>query len=140
MRGLTACTEEEREEAMSKYEKIRGYLSGKRSQEEAALEGGVSVRTIQRWVKEYRVAGLKGLVKGVRKDCGRRREMSEEEVKVVEGLALRRPGRSVATVYREWQVIARKEGWKEQSYRTICRIVKEIGGAEMTLAQGGESV
>ncbi len=64
--------------------------------------------------------------------------MSEEGVKVVEGLALGSPGRSRATVYREWLSLAKAQGWEEVSYRTVCRIIKELGGAELTMGQKGE--
>lgn len=140
MRDLTEYTEEERAEAMSKYEKIRGCVQKERSQRKAAEEAGVAVKTIRRWIRAYEEGGLRGLVKEKRKDSGERRGMEPEEVKLVEGLALCKPEWSAATVHREMTKIAKQQGWKEPSYWTVYRIVKGIAGADKTMAVQGESV
>lgn len=42
---------------------------------------------------------------------------AEEMIKVIEGLALSKPRRSVATIQRQVSTIALGQGWVEPSYR-----------------------
>ncbi len=67
------------------------------------------------------------------------RETSEdwkEQVKVVEGLALRKPRRSVATIQRQVSAIALQQGWQSQ-VMIRCITIKELSPALVTLAQEG---
>jgi putative transposase len=65
---------------------------------------------------------------------------AEEMVKVIEGLALCKPRRSVATIQRQVSAIALGQGWVEPSYRQVYEIVKALPQALVTLAQeGGET-
>jgi putative transposase len=71
---------------------------------------------------------------------GRGAISAEEMIKVIEGLALRKPRRSVATIQRQASAVALAQGWVGPSYRQVNEIVKAIPPALMTLAQeGGET-
>src|SRR5579859_902635 len=131
---LTELAEERREQAYEKYEIIRVCLEEGVSQPEASRLYGIPVKTLQRWIARYRESGLRGLARPVRSDAGKRRALSEEVVKVVEGLALRKPRRSVATIQRQASAIALQQGWEEPSYRQVRAIVGEIPPALRTLA------
>ncbi|WP_327581943.1 hypothetical protein OHA25_39120 [Nonomuraea sp. NBC_00507] len=72
-------------------------------------EGGPSYRTLQRWLACYRRAGLDGLARTIRSDRGLRR-FPGELVASVEGLALRKPQPSVATIHRQAESIAKARG------------------------------
>jgi putative transposase len=56
---------------------------------------------------------------------------------MVEGLALRRPAPSAATVHRQVIDIAARRGWPSPSYSTVYSIIKGIDPALLALAHGG---
>jgi len=135
--SLSELTEEQRAEAYKRYEVVRGCVEEEIPQTVVAREHGVPVKTLQRWVHQYRESGLCGLARLPRSDRGKRRGISEELVKVVEGLALRKPRRSMATIHRQVSAIALEQGWEEPSYAQVYRIVKELSPALVTLAHEG---
>ncbi|GHO51146.1 Mu transposase C-terminal domain-containing protein [Ktedonospora formicarum] len=101
---------------------------------------GVPLSTLQRWIRQYREDGLCGLARQPRADRGTRRNLSEEMIKVIEGLALCKPRRSVATIQRQVSALVLGQGWVEPSYRQVYEIVKALPQALVTLAQeGGEA-
>lgn len=55
---------------------------------------------------------------------------------MIEGLALSKPRRSVATIQRQVSAIALAQGWVEPSYRQVYEIVKALPQALVTLARG----
>lgn len=135
--SLAEVTEAQRAEAYRRYEVVREHVEEGIAQTVVARERGVPLKTLQRWVRQYREDGLCGLARPPRTDRGKRRRISEEVVKVVEGLALRKPRRSMATIHRQVSKIALEQGWEEPSYMQVYRIVKELPPALVTLAQEG---
>ena len=83
---------------------------------DAATAAGVSIRTAGRWVAAYRAGGPARLARAGRADRGRRR-FPAELVAAVEGLVLRKPPPSVATVHRQAVAVATRNGWPVPSYR-----------------------
>ena len=135
--SLSEVSEELRAQAYQRYEVIRPCLEKEVSQAEQARVSGVAHSTLERWMKQYRQDGLRGLVRQERSDKGTRRRLSEEVVKLVEGFALRKPQRSVATIQRQVSAIALQHGWEEPSYRQVYEIVRGLPQALVTLAQEG---
>ncbi len=80
---------------------------------------GVPLATLPRWIGHYREDGLCGLARHPRVDRGIRGNLSEEMVKGMEGLALCKARRSVATIERQVSAIALAQGWVEPSYRQV---------------------
>jgi putative transposase len=134
---LSELTEEQRADAYRRYEIVREHVEERIPQTVVAREHGMSLSSVQRWVRQYREDGLCGLARQPRVDRGKRRGMTEEEVKVVEGLALRKPRRSVRTIWRQVSALALQEGWEEPSYAQVYRIIQEMPAALMTLAHEG---
>ena len=66
---------------------------------EVAREAAVPLRSLQRWLARYRAAGLVGLARAQRSDTGTRK-LPAELVAVIEGMALRKPRPSIATMHR----------------------------------------
>src|SRR4051794_9298884 len=95
---------------------LRPHLEQGRALNVVAREAGVAFRTAQRWVALYRQFGLAALAHKPRADRGGRRALSPELVQVIEGLALERPPRSAAAVYREVCQLAQRKGRKPPSY------------------------
>ena len=56
--ALAACTEEERQQAMARFAVLRPHLNEDIPLSEAARDAGVPLRSVQRWLARYRVAGL----------------------------------------------------------------------------------
>ncbi len=104
-----------------------------------AREHGIPLRTARRWVSQYRSAGLAGLIRATRSDQGRRR-LSTKLHDLIEGLALRRPRPSIATITRRVSTIAQSHGSSAPSYSTVYAIVRQLDPAMVTLAQEGSKV
>ena len=70
--ALTACTAEERQQAMARCAVLRPHLHEGIPLAEAARDAGVPLRSLQRWLARYRATGLVGLVRAQRSDTGNR--------------------------------------------------------------------
>jgi len=103
---------------------------------QAAREAQAPLRTAQRWLVRYRIGGLAALARPSRSDRGVRRT-PQELVRLVEGLALRRPRPSVATVARQAALAAAEHGWHPPSYSTVHAIVTGLDRQLVTLAHDG---
>jgi transposase-like protein len=93
--ALTELTEEERLEALRRFQVIRPFLEEGIPLTGLSRHQGVPLRTARRWVQKYRQGGLPGLIRKPRSDLGGRK-MPLEMQRLIEGLALRRPPPSVA--------------------------------------------
>ena len=107
------------EKAMSSFRLLRPVLEDGVSIIALANGSGVSVRTLRRWVRLYRKHGLAGLQRRSRNDRGRYRRIPVGLVSLVEGLALERPRRPIATIHRLVCAAAEREGWTAPSYSTF---------------------
>ncbi len=84
---------------------------------------GIASRTLQRWAARYRADGLAGLARSERADRGARRFPQELQL-LIEGLALKRPPPSIATIHRDVTAVAQQHGWPEPSYATVHDVVR----------------
>lgn len=134
---LIASTETKRAAALEHFRLIRPFLEEGVPLTHIAAEHQLCVRTLRRWVQQYRSQGLAGLIRAARKDQGQRRSLPAPLQKVIEGLALQRPRRTVAHIHRETTRLSRERHWSPPSYSTIKRIVKRIDPALTTLAHEG---
>ncbi len=130
---LTAA---ERAAALQRFHHLRPALEEGVSQARLAQHLGVALRTVQRWIRRYQTHGLAGLVRQPRADAGRRRLPAELQL-AIEGLALRTPPPSVATIHRTIGEIARSHGWRAPSYDCVHEIVRALDPALVMLAQAG---
>ena len=99
----------------------------------------LSLRKLERWVRRYRRHGLAGLVRAAYANRGRRR-LPQELQHLIEGLALRRPPMSTASVHREVCAVAQARGWPAPSYATVYDVIRQLPGALLTLAHEGPKV
>ena len=134
-RGLVALDDEKRSEALRRLVALRASDDGVPAAR-LARQVGLAVRTVQRWVAQYRTQGLTGLVRKERSDAGRRR-LPADQVALIEGLALRRPRPSVATIHRQVGDVAHERGWPVPSYARVYAIVRTLDPALLTLAHEG---
>jgi putative transposase len=116
--ALAADTEEERQEAMRRFAVLRPHLNDGLPLPEAARDAGVPLRSVQRWLARYRATGLAGLVRSTRSDTGHRK-LPAALVKVIEGMALRKPRPSVAAMHRRIGELATQRQWTPPSYSSV---------------------
>ena len=84
--------------AFDKFKVIQLYLEDKATLISIAKDSGISIRSLHRWIDQYKVHGLDGLKSKARNDKGCHRQLTENLAQVIEGLALQEPKRSVAAI------------------------------------------
>jgi putative transposase len=136
LRVPAALTDTELPRALARFRALRPYLEDGVALAEIARERGVTPRTLERWVARYRSEGLAGLGRREREDKGRH-QIPERLQLFIEGLALERPRRSVASIRRKACEVAEREGWREPGYKLVWTIVRGIDPSLLTLAHEG---
>ena len=81
--------------------------------------------------------GLAALARKGRADVGGRRVLNSELRELVEGLALRKPPMSAASIHRKVFRIAQARGEKPPSYSVIYDIIRKLPADLVTLAHEG---
>jgi len=137
---LGIFTEEQRAQALHRFHLICPFLQDGVPLTRIATEHQLHIRTLRRWVHQYRSLGLTGLARSPRKDQGRRRSVSPRLQQLIEGLALQKPRRTLANIEREVIRIGREEEWTPPSYSTIQRIVHQLDPALITFVHEGPKV
>lgn len=102
---------------------------------ESSRRAGVPIRTARRWLASYREGGGAGLMRPRRLDRHGRR-ISDQLVKVIEGLALRRSPPQFAQIHRQVAELAEKQGLAAPSYQSVRRIVRGLDADLLALAHG----
>jgi putative transposase len=134
---LAALSEEQRAQALQRYNIIRPALEKEISQAQVARTHELAPSTVQLWIKQYREKGLAGLAHARRSDKGASRRLPEQAIRLVEGLALQTPPRSAASIHRQVTTIANEQGWKPPSYERVRQIIKNLDPALVTMAHEG---
>jgi putative transposase len=134
--GLSGLTPAQRDQALARWHVLRVHLEDGCPLVRAAGEHGVPERTLRRWLAAYRAGGLAALARRPRSDRGTRRMPPELQL-LIEGLALRRPPPTIATVHRQAAEVARAQGWPVPGYAAVYDVVRSIDPAMATLAHEG---
>lgn len=134
--SLADLTEEERSDAMIRFQILKPFIEDGVSLTRVASEKGIPLRTASRWVKQYREAGLVGLVRRRRADRGRR-QIPPMLQQLIEGMALQKPAPTAAMIYRQVSGIAEQQGWAKPSYATVHSVVRSLEPGLVTLAHEG---
>jgi putative transposase len=135
-RHLADLTEAQRDQAMARWQILRPHVEDGVPLARLAGHCGVADRTLQRWAARYRADGLAGLARCERADRGARRFPAELQP-LIEGLALKRPPPTVATIHRDVIAVAKEHGWPLPSYATVHDIVRHLDPALVVLAHQG---
>ena len=104
-----------------------------------AVESGLSERTLYRDLATLKKAGASALVRTVRSDKGKRRKVSEEVQKAIEGLCLRADKPPVAWVHREVAEICRAMKLSVPSYMVVLDIYRQLDKRLKVLAHEGDA-
>src|SRR2546423_4350387 len=135
--SLVTLTEAQRAQALEHFRLLRPFLEDGVPLTDIAAVHQLSLRTLRRWVQQYRAHGLAALMRAARKDQGQRRSLTPQLQHIIEGLALQKPRRTVANIHRETARISRAHHWTPPSYSTVKRIVQKIDPQLTTLAHEG---
>lgn len=122
--------------ALARWQVLRPHVEDGVPLARAARQAGVPERTAQRWLSRYRADGLTGLRRTTRSDQ-RTRRLPAELVALIEGLALKRPPPSAATVTRQAARAASAHGWPVPTYSTVYAIITALDPQLRTLAHEG---
>lgn len=135
---LSKLTEQERERALEHFRIICPFLEEGVALAQIARQHPLPLRTLRRWVKQYRTEGLVGLGRMPRSDQGTHRLLSAQLQTCIEGLALQKPPLSIATIHRQVSELAQKRKEAAPCYAVVYRIVHSLPSSLTTLAHEGE--
>ena len=127
---LTQLSEQERAQALQRYQSIQSFLEGQSILKDVALAANVPYGTAKRWVSRYRREGLAGLANKRRQDKNRRR-IEMELQQIIAGLALQKTRPTAAAIYRQVKEIA--ESLYLEREMTISEICVELSISKPTL-------
>src|SRR5215831_12813364 len=133
---VAALAEEQRQLAMQRFAVLRPHLEEDVPLAQAARHAGVAVRTAERWLARYRRMGLAGLARPVRRDADGHR-LPADLITFIEGMGLKKPRASAATIHRRLTRVAKAQGWPVPSYSTVYAILAALDPAMVTLAHEG---
>jgi putative transposase len=134
--SLSNLPEEARSRALTRFQIIRPFLEDGAPLAQLVREQGIVLRTARRWVDRYRREGLTGLSRKERGDKDKRK-LTPALQQLIEGLALRKPRLSSATIHREVAEAAKKLGQEPPSYKVVHAVIGKLEPALLTLAHEG---
>ncbi|MGB0985196.1 MAG: Mu transposase C-terminal domain-containing protein [Saprospiraceae bacterium] len=126
--------------AFNKYQIIRPYLEQGVSLSRIAKTKDLNLKTLSRWVKKYKISGLKGLERKPRSDKGKRKLITKELEEIIEALILKKPPLSLAAIHRKAVEIAKKGKFQLPTYRVVWDIAHQLDPALVVLAHKGHQI
>ena len=127
-------------EALQKFKIIQSYLEDGVSLADIIVASGRPIRTLRRWIKQYRENGLAGLERKSRSDKSKRRSIDSELADLTKALALSKPKLSITTIQRKVKKLALQKKKPVPKYNVIYDIVSNLDPSLMTLAHEGSVV
>jgi putative transposase len=137
MKELAEVPEADREHALARFRLLEPHLLQGKELRSVAGASGVSFRTLQRWVAQYRKDGLLAFVRRSRVDRGVPRIVSPAMKFAIEGLALENPPLPISSIYRQIRQFAVQIGEPLPSYGTVYALVRSLPADLLTLAHRG---
>jgi putative transposase len=133
---LSGISEAERTRAFERFELLRPFLEEGIPLARVARDRGLALRTARRWTAQYRREGLAGLARKGRSDQGKR-HLSATLRQAIEGLALKKPPLSAASIHRQAVALAEHLGEEAPGYDAVYNLVRDLDPALVTLAHEG---
>jgi putative transposase len=133
---LSDLSEAERALAFERFELLRPALEEGIPLARIARDRGIPLRTARRWAGQYRRGGLAGLARKERTDQGKR-QLSDTLQQGIEGLALKKPPLSAASIHRQAVTLADRLGESPPSYSTVYAVIRALDPGLVTLAHEG---
>jgi len=117
---------EERSRALARYRVLQPCIENDVPLTHVARHRGIPLRTVQRWLAQYRRDGFAGLARRQRSDRRQPHGLPPDLTQIIEGLALRKPPPTVALVHRQVRDMALRNGWPVPNYHRVYRIIKHL--------------
>ena len=117
---LPALTPKERSRALERHRILRPCVEHEVPLTHVARHHGIPLRTVQRWLAQYRRDGFAGLARRQRSDRRQPHGLQPELKQIIEGLALLKPPPMVALVHRQVRDVALRNGWPVPNYSQVC--------------------
>lgn len=136
MSELISLSNEKRDEAVERFQLIQPFLEDGILLTELSKQRVIPLRTLRRWVAQYRKHGLAGLAHKHRSDQGQHR-MPLVLQQLIQGLVLQKSPPTVAWIHRTIENVCRSYGWETPSYVTVVNVIEDIDKGLLTLAQKG---
>lgn len=127
-----------KKEALDIFRILKRHFDDGVSIPELAKQTGKSERTLYRHIQVFREQGVGGLTRAGRADKGRRRKISAEVEKAIEGLCLQSPKPPISWVYRQISQACDKKGLPSPSYSVVLDIYHRLSQRLKTLAHNGD--
>ena len=124
--SLAQLNDDERDKAYQKYKIIEPYINNEQTLALVSKHESISVRTLGLWIKKYREQGLVGLARQSRCDKGLPRQYESLIQKTIEGIYLKKPMLSAASIHKLVVEHCHKNNLKAPSYRSGCRIIYNV--------------
>jgi putative transposase len=140
MQELSELSADDRELALFRFQLLQPHLEHGSELRSVAEGSGVSFRTLQRWVAQYRKYGLASLVRKPRADRGERRAVSARIREIIEGLALEKPPLPITSIHRQVCKFAETIGEPVPSYWMVYDLIRELPESLRVLAHRGSRV
>lgn len=123
--------------AVEKFEIIKVYLEGGITLKDISHSSGQAIRTLRRWIEQYRANGLQGLERKIRLDKNKKRSIDPELEELTKALALSKPRLSITTIHRKVKKLAQNREKSVPKYHVIYDIVNNLKPSLLTLAHEG---
>ena len=137
---LTALSEAQRTQANARFAIIRSTLEKGVTQVQVVRNHDLPPSTAQRWIKNYQEKGLSGLAHASRSDKGEFRNLPDQAIQLIEGLAKPPPPRSVASiVYSEPWTNSFSLDDTENSFYGEINATNSGSKGVLSISLGGES-
>jgi putative transposase len=135
--AVSTLSEAARAQALERFRLLQPCLEEGVPLTRVAQHQGLPLRTMQRWLAQYRRHGLRGLVRRRRADQGHPRRVRSELTQLIGGLALRTPPPTAAFVHRQVVAFAAQQGWPIPSYQSVYAVITRLDPAVRTMAHAG---
>ncbi|MDJ0899843.1 MAG: Mu transposase C-terminal domain-containing protein [Xenococcus sp. MO_188.B8] len=135
--SVSELSESDRTLALKRFKKIQPFLEEGVPLTQIVATENISLSTARRWVARYRKDGLTGLVRKPRQDKGVHRCLNDEVKKLIEGLALQKPPKTIAHIHRQIESYCDLQKLAIPFYRTVYGIVRDLDPGLITLAHEG---
>ncbi len=122
---MEGYTKVELDRARARFDVLRPFLEDGAPLTRIAQEHRIGLRTARRWVQQYRVAGLLGLVRKRRIDRGSHRLPRELHCLIVD-LVTRHPSPTIAHIHRQVAAAAHEHAWPAPSYAYVRSIIRGL--------------
>ena len=123
--------------ALDRFKVIQPFLDNQTTLISISQSTRHSIRTLHRWVNQYRQHGLEGLKIKSRSDKATRRVVTKSLVGLIESLALQKPKRTKASIHRQIASYANDNHLPIPSYSTVSNIINTIPQDLISLAHDG---